>query len=453
MRSLIRRLEEAAPAPGSKEWLAGVKKWWGQWVKDAERVAKIRDPQDRKVVLNWFTDGENRIRLLIDVLVRRSWLQTDPSLAKITVGSKEYKDGIARMKVPRSYTVDGNKVRPEPGELVHPHLDAALRSLENVMSMEQYGWEDSKKPDMERRWGTTKDLDAWQVRVELFPNDIKGVDIDVQAAFRKYAADVKDTSTQERIIADSIPLDYDLGGVKVITDPGALHSLGMLTVPGVELGASRVSNRTMNMIKDGLEIGYRVLKQRGFGNVWYGTIFVLPPSKAIMGTTNKTGRKFQAAGHYNMSDSIVVNPEASWKAENVTRVIVHELGHRYWYKHMKAGARARFAAWFDPRTKADQEREGAKSEYVPAPTAYGSESPVEEFAETFAAYVLGKYEGITLTGPQKARFEALALGRAAQSEDVEEALGKTSHDVADAAYWLPDGVVTPPRGGRARSIP
>jgi hypothetical protein len=30
--------------------------------------------------------------------------------------------------------------------------------------------------------------------------------------------------------------------------------------------------------------------------------------------------------------------------------------------------------------------------------------------------VLGKYEGITLTGPQKARFEALALGRAAQSE-------------------------------------
>jgi hypothetical protein len=114
----------------------------------------------------------------------------------------------------------------------------------------------------------------------------------------------------------------------------------------------------------------------------------------------------------------MVNPRTDWSVQSVAGVVVHELGHRYWFKHMKAGARARFAAWFDPRNKEDQEKEGPKAGFVPAPTSYGAESPVEEFAEIFTAYVLGSYKGITLTGPQKARFEALALGRAAQSEDV-----------------------------------
>jgi hypothetical protein len=131
----------------------------------------------------------------------------------------------------------------------------------------------------------------------------------------------------------------------------------------------------------------------------------------------------------------MVNPRPGWAERHVAEVVVHELGHRYWFKHMRAGARARFAAWFDPRSKEAQEREGMRAEYVPAPTSYAAESAVEEFAETFAAYVLGRYRGVTLTGPQKARFEALALGRAAQSENVEDALGKTSHDVADVAYW------------------
>jgi hypothetical protein len=385
-------------------------------VKDAERISKIRDPKDRPKVLDWLADGENRIRLLIDVLVRRSILQTEPSLAQITVGAKDYTGGIIRMKVPRTYTVNGNKYRPEPGELVHPHLNMALDIHGKVTVREQQMWDISRGQESQRRWGTTKDMDEWQSTVEHLSQDIKGIDIDVQAALRKYGADTKDSSTKEKHIADAIPLDYDLGGVKVLTNPGSLHVLGMMTDPGEDLGATRVSNRTMINVKDGLEIGYRALKQRGFGKVWYGNIFVMPPSVASIGTTAKTGQSFQSGGHYRFSDIVVLNPRSQWRADTIAGVVVHELGHRYWYKFMKAGARARFSAWFDPRSKEDQERDGAQADFVPAPTAYGAESAVEEFAEVFAAYVLGKYEGITLTGPQKARFEALALGRAAQSE-------------------------------------
>jgi hypothetical protein len=416
MRQLVRQLEEAAPAPGSKEWLAGVKKWWGQWVKDAARISKIRDSKDRKVVLAWFADGEDRINRLIDVLVRQSGLRTEPALARVTVGHHEYKDGVRRMTMPRTYAIGDQKYRPEPGELVHPHLHSAYDSLYNVQVQERAHWDVAQGSESQRRWGTTKDLDEWQSYVEMLPHDIKGIDVDVQAALRKYAADEKDSSWRERNVANAKPLEYELNGVKVITDPGSLHDLAMLTGPDAESSGLGVGSRVMEKVHDGLVQGMRALKSSGFGKVWYGQIFVLPPSRSVHGVKKKSGQSFMAGGHYNWNDTVVVNPRTRWTSEYVAGLIVHELGHRYWYKFMKEGARARFAAWFDPRSKDAQEKEGPKSDFVPAPTPYGAENPVEEFAEVFAAYVLGKYEGITLTGPQKARFEALALGRAAQSE-------------------------------------
>jgi len=422
MRSLIRRLEEASPAMGSKEWLAGVKKWWNQWVEDADRISKIRDQQDRRKVRAWFVDGEKRLNMLVDVLVRRANLVTAPALASITTGddNREYKDGVGRLKVPRSYSVLGFKVKPEPGDLVHSHLQAALDLLGNVQDHEQDRWVDMQRRPDERDWGTTGDLDYWQAYLEIMPHNISGVDADVQAAMRKFAMQMKSEPNRESVINDAIPLDYDLGGMKVLTNPGSLSSL-YSAVTGDEqddMENAMVDAATSKEVRAGLMLAQRALEQRGFGKVWHGKIYVLPPRLAATFTKAKTRQSFLSGGHYDHSkDIVVINPRHNWKATTISEIVVHELGHRYWYRFMKAGARARFAAWFDPRTKAEQDRAGAKSEYVPAPTAYGSESPVEEFAETFAAYVLGKYDGITLTGPQKARFEALALGRAAQSED------------------------------------
>jgi hypothetical protein len=92
MRELLQRLAEAAPEPGSKAWLAGVRKWWGQWVKDAERVAAIRDPQDRDKVLAWFMEGEQRIAVLIDALVRTSGGTPLQDLAKVVVPKLDVQD-------------------------------------------------------------------------------------------------------------------------------------------------------------------------------------------------------------------------------------------------------------------------------------------------------------------------------------------------------------------------
>jgi hypothetical protein len=371
------------------------------------------------VVKAWFGDGENRINTMVDVLVRQTNLTTEPELARVTVSARQYKDGTTRLKVPRTYTIGTEHYRPEPGELVHSHLQAALDSLGKVISDESHFWEISQGRESQSIWGTTKDLDEWQSHIEMISHDITGIDTDVKAALSKFSIEIKKYPERAKIIPNAVPLDYDLGGVKVITDPGSLHDLHRMI--GIEAqrdaNATRVDYGTAESVKAGLLLSQRVLKQRGFGKLWYGTIFVLPPVRAITATTAKTGQSFRAGGHYS-HDDIVVNPRYAWKAQTIAELVVHELGHRYWYKFMKAGARARFSAWFDPRSKADQEKEGPKTGYVPAPTSYGAESAVEEFAEVFAAYVMGSYEGITLTGPQKARFEALALGRAAQSEAV-----------------------------------
>jgi len=239
------------------------------------------------------------------------------------------------------------------------------------------------------------------------------------------------------VVAAAPPLEYSLGTMKVVADPGVYGSLSDLArsddIAGAPIGQRIVSQQALQAVRVGLQDAQRALAKRGMDSVWYGEIFIRPRAKALTLRKAKSGVNFQVAGHYNTSEEIVLNPEGWWTPEVVTEIAVHELGHRYWYKVMKAGARARFAAWFDPRSKADQEAGGPQAAYVPAPTAYGAESAVEEFAETFAAYVLGRYRGVALTGPQRARFEALALGRAAASEATGGALGVLLHEFADRA--------------------
>jgi hypothetical protein len=70
------------------------------------------------------------------------------------------------------------------------------------------------------------------------------------------------------------------------------------------------------------------------------------------------------------------------------RTIVHELGHRYWYKHMSKRQREKFRAWFGD---------------VPATTDYGSTNPEEDFAEAFADYVTGR----DMTREQVDRFKSV----------------------------------------------
>jgi hypothetical protein len=83
-------------------------------------------------------------------------------------------------------------------------------------------------------------------------------------------------------------------------------------------------------------------------------------------------------GHYNIQKNHV--KIFSRPGPFIVELMAHELGHRYWYKHMSSTQRARFTAWFE-------------SGAVPAVSRYGGHNEGEAFAEVIAYVVTGKTIG------------------------------------------------------------
>jgi len=125
-----------------------------------------------------------------------------------------------------------------------------------------------------------------------------------------------------------------------------------------------------------------LLKKNGLKEVVYGSIIKLPEGSY----ENLVGIKKSAAAAYWQAGDIV-------KLFGVAEAgsIVHELGHRYWFKFMSPGDRNNFSRWFGK---------------VPATSSYGATSDIEDFAETFETYVMGW----KMSRDQRQRFEQF-LGR------------------------------------------
>jgi hypothetical protein len=137
-----------------------------------------------------------------------------------------------------------------------------------------------------------------------------------------------------------------------------------------------------------------LLKRRGLGYLWYGKIEFEAQGKAA---PNQHGASLgRAAEYWRQGDKVVVYADpAPW----LPRKIVHELGHRYWYKFMDNTDRERFSDWFGK---------------VSASTSYGSLATEEDFAEVFVDYVMGT----DLTRDQIDRLKEF-LGRKRRSESAE----------------------------------
>ena len=137
-----------------------------------------------------------------------------------------------------------------------------------------------------------------------------------------------------------------------------------------------------------------LLKQKGLGFLWYGTMFV---SCKTCGGDNERGKRFGVGARYNTSnDTVTVYMEPR---SSLYRLIAHELGHRYYYKFMSSTDRARFNSYFGE---------------VPAVSEYGGTISEEDFAEVFAYYV----DNRNLTRDQLERFKKFikTKGRRAKVE-------------------------------------
>lgn len=126
----------------------------------------------------------------------------------------------------------------------------------------------------------------------------------------------------------------------------------------------------------------RMLEAKGFGALWYGPIFI---SCQTCGGENQHGAHFGVSGHYVPTEDYV--RVFTFPSPFIVQLLVHELGHRYYYKFMSAADRARFDAYFG---------------HVAAIDEYGAEATEEDFAMAFEHFVMER----DMTRDQIDRFKA-----------------------------------------------
>jgi hypothetical protein len=141
---------------------------------------------------------------------------------------------------------------------------------------------------------------------------------------------------------------------------------------------SGVSGKAEQKIAEQLKHAYQLLKSKRFDGAWGGSFII--PAKA-----KKKGGSMRGA--YNrQKDSTTLFGRVS------KTTIIHELGHRWWYRKMTRANRLRFIDW-------------VKAGLSPV-SAYGGKDPWEAFAEAFVYFVLGK----TMTPQQVETFKIVARG-------------------------------------------
>lgn len=123
----------------------------------------------------------------------------------------------------------------------------------------------------------------------------------------------------EQALQDSNALrEFDLNGLKVIVDDK--------TVNGDDVA------KYIGYLKE----AYALLRSKGFAKAWYGNIFI--QCIDCGGVNPNTGGG--VGGHYFIGKdtvNIYVRPSSF-----VVELVVHELGHRYWFKHLNSEQRGRF---------------------------------------------------------------------------------------------------------------
>jgi hypothetical protein len=204
---------------------------------------------------------------------------------------------------------------------------------------------------------------------------------------------------------DEILLEFDIGKVKLVYDGEPDRNLITRPDPADPRGLSDYIPY--------FQKAKALLDQKGFGDLWYGPIFVGCPK---CGGENPLGKNFGVGAHYFRGpDRVVVYLQPR---PFLVELLVHELGHRYFYKFMNAGDRARFDSYFKE---------------VAAVSEYGGTITEEDFAEVFAHFVLGR----DMTRDQIERFKAFLAkkdrGRFASAMRVASlylsAKGKAKKDV------------------------
>lgn len=148
--------------------------------------------------------------------------------------------------------------------------------------------------------------------------------------------------------------EYDLHGMKFIT-----------LIPE----ASRLE---MKLPIEGFDRAYQLLHRKRLDAGWYGRVLLLPDARA---GENQYGKDFGVGGRYyqRQDDIQIYQAMLTVKPERLASLLLHEIGHRYWYRTLQQPQRQQFIEWI-------------RQDDVKAVSHYGSMAPEEAWAEVFMAY-------------------------------------------------------------------
>jgi len=209
-----------------------------------------------------------------------------------------------------------------------------------------------------------------QVPLTYFMDKILGIlRADAKRIIEYYKAFSPSTPAPKLDVEESVFTEFALGQVKVVIDDRTVRP------------------DQINMYAKDFTKAQRALQKKGFGKVWYGTIFVRCEK---CGGENPYGAELGVGGNYPSGPDVV---NIFSRPGNGTGLLIHELGHRWWFKFMRRGVRLRFIDW-------------VQAGLSPV-SSYGSKAPEEAFAEAFAWYVMGK----SMTSQQVETFKATAFGK------------------------------------------
>jgi hypothetical protein len=405
---------EAAPStkgiPITKEWIEGIRKGWKKLLDSLKKETSAKGALQKIDQINIWID-----RLTEDLLYNKGLWQP-PETESEEAKRKKY---ISM----RGLKFDETKIKLQINDL----LEKASKQVTKGKDMMQFLMDTS-----------TPGTSIYKFNKEWFENNLKKYDNDIQKWEKeavkddasKFAKDIDSiisgnllrtlstTLTTWEKVKSTMPSDwettpsetqYSIGNLKVVFQD-ADYILKELKKYPEELEQLRKPHWRPEYIET-LKKAQSLLNVKKLGFLWYGTVFVQCENCGGPNRYSTPEKAWGVGATYKIGTDdirLYISPQ-----KYVTDVIIHEIGHRYYYKYMSMADREEFSSYFGK---------------VPGVSEYGKTVSDEDFAEVFAWYVLDR----KLTRDQLERFRKF-LGRktqrgAAMKEAAESPFRKTSEE-------------------------
>ncbi|NIT79677.1 MAG: hypothetical protein GWN58_33515 [Anaerolineae bacterium] len=394
--ALIQHIRNAAGAQIDKKWIGGIRKGWKQI---ASQMARVKERNEGLDTLEALDNGLRYLALLKQELFFGKGLYPfhggDKTLqkrlkekapfniqAKVTVHLEKAEEALEEAKRKIKYWM--NVTNPQTAE---HKLDGGQRVKEITEDPRWAG----RSPGMAIMRFLNQQAPA------IAAEEVKVADIEISGkllrALSSFAAKYPGME-----IGDEADQQFTIGRMKVVVQPPPVRQLRSL--PAEEIKKIRSPSMAKSYVKP-LAQAKTLLDKKKLGFLWYGLTQIKCKTCGGKNPLDTPEKVWGVGGDYEIGKdqiNVYVDPKAF-----VVELMVHELGHRYYYKFMSKADRAEFSSYFGQ---------------VPGVSDYGKTVSAEDFAEVFAWYVLNR----ELTRDQLERFKKF-LGRKKQRGAAAEKRG------------------------------